>query len=76
MCSISLRQPSNLVDLLFNFKAFQVVELRLMALEGAVNIVLSTTLWLILALKIIVTIKRSVIEQTLYMFLPLALAEI
>lgn len=51
LCCILLRQPSNLVDLLLDLKAFQVVKLRLVALEGAVNIVLSSTLWLILTLK-------------------------
>lgn len=51
MCCIFLGQPSNLVNLLLNFKAFKVVKLRLMTLEGAVNIVLSSTLWLVLALK-------------------------
>lgn len=51
MCCILLRQPSNLVDLLLNLKTFQVVKLRLVALEGAVNIVLSSALWLILTLN-------------------------
>lgn len=51
MCCILLRQPSNLVDLLLNLEAFQVVKLRLVALEGAVNVVLSTALRLILALN-------------------------
>lgn len=51
MCCILLRQPSNLVDLLLNLKTFQVVKLRLVALEGAVNIVLSSALKLILTLN-------------------------
>lgn len=51
MCCVFLGQPSNLVNLLLDFKAFKVVKLRLVTLEGAVNIVLSTTLWLVLALK-------------------------
>lgn len=51
LCCILLRQPSNLVDLLLDLKAFQVVKLRLMTLEGAVNIVLSSTLWLIFCLN-------------------------
>ncbi len=51
LCCVLLRQPSNLVDLLFDLKAFQVIKLRLVALEGAVNIVLSSTLRLILTLN-------------------------
>lgn len=51
MSSILLGQPSDLVDLLLNFKALQVVKLRFMALKSAVNIVFSTALRLILTLK-------------------------
>lgn len=47
---VLLRQPSDLVDLLLNLKALQVVKLRLMALEGAVDVVLAPTLWLTLTL--------------------------
>lgn len=57
MCCILLRQPSNLVDLLLNLKTFQVVKLRLVALEGAVNIVLSS------ALKLILTLNTKQIKQ-------------
>lgn len=57
MCCILLRQPSNLVDLLLNLKTFQVVKLRLVALEGAVNIVLSA------ALKLILTLNTKQIKQ-------------
>lgn len=35
-------EPSDLVDLLLNLQTLQVVELRLMALERAVHIVLSS----------------------------------
>lgn len=49
--SILLRQPADLVDLFLNFQAFQVVKLRLMALKGAVNVVLSPSVWLVLTLK-------------------------
>ena len=48
---VLLRQPSDLVDLLLDLKAFQVVKLGLVALEGAVNIVLSSALWLTLTLN-------------------------
>lgn len=48
--SVLLRQPSDLIDLLLNLQAFKVVEFGLMALEGAVHIVLSLGKWLRLAL--------------------------
>lgn len=51
MCCIFLRQPSDLVDLLLNLKAFQVVKLWFMTLERAVNIVFSSALWQILTLR-------------------------
>lgn len=51
LCCIPLRQPSNFVNLLFNLKALQVVKLRLMALEGAVHIILPSRLWPILILN-------------------------
>lgn len=51
MGSILLRQPSDLIDLLLNFQTLKVVELRLMALESAVDIVLSLGEWLKLALQ-------------------------
>lgn len=51
LCCIFLRQPSNLVDLLLDLKTFQVVKLRFVALESAVNVVLSSALWLILTLN-------------------------
>lgn len=47
---ILLREPFDLVDLLLNLQTLQVVKLRLVALEGAVNIVLPSTLGLALAL--------------------------
>lgn len=40
MCSILLRQPSDLVDLFFNLQTLQVVKVWFMALESAVDIVL------------------------------------
>ena len=49
--SILLRQPADLVDLFLDFQAFQVVKLRLMALKGAVNIVLPPPVWLIFTLQ-------------------------
>lgn len=51
LCGILLRKPSNLVDLFLNLKAFQVIKLWLVALEGAVNVVLASTLWLTLTLN-------------------------
>lgn len=59
LCCVLLRQPSDLVDLLFDLKAFQVVELRLMALEGAVNIVFSS------ALRLILTLNKDISERSL-----------
>lgn len=41
VCSVLLRQPSDLIDLLLDLQTLKVVELGLMALEGAVDIVLS-----------------------------------
>lgn len=40
MCRVLLGQPSDLVDLLFNLQTLQVVKVRLVALECAVDIVL------------------------------------
>lgn len=47
---VLLRKPSDFVDLLLNLQTLQVVELRFVALECAVNIVLSPALRLALAL--------------------------
>lgn len=41
LCSVLLRQPSDLIDLLLNLQTLKVVEFGLMALKGAVDIVLS-----------------------------------
>lgn len=41
LSSILLRQPSDLIDLLLDLQTLKVVKLRLMALKGAVDIVLS-----------------------------------
>ena len=38
---VLLGQPADLVDLLLDLQALQVVELRLVALEGAVHVVLA-----------------------------------
>lgn len=48
---ILLWQPTDFVDLLLNFQAFQVVKLGLVALKGAVNIVLPPTVRLVLTLQ-------------------------
>lgn len=41
MCCVLLRQPSDLIDLLLDLQTLKVVEFGLMALKGAVDIVLS-----------------------------------
>ena len=61
MGGILLRQPPDLVDLLLDFQTLKVVELGLMALEGAVDIVLSLREWLSLALW--KEIKRESVEM-------------
>lgn len=48
---VLLGQPSDLIDLLLNLQALQVIELWLVALEGAVDIVLSPAVGLVLALQ-------------------------
>lgn len=48
---VALRQPPDFVDLLFDLQALQVVELGLVALEGAVHVVLRSTPGPILALN-------------------------
>lgn len=48
---VLLGQPSDLIDLLLDLQALQVIELRLVALEGAVDIVLSPAVGLVLALQ-------------------------
>lgn len=50
VCGILLRQPSDLIDLLLDLQTLKVVELGLMALKCAVDIVLSLGEWLGLAL--------------------------
>lgn len=50
VCGILLRQPSDLIDLLLDLQTLKVVKLRLMALEGAVDVILSLGEWLSLAL--------------------------
>lgn len=50
LSGVLLWEPTNLVDLLFYFQTLQVVELWLVALESAVNIVLATELRRILVL--------------------------
>lgn len=47
---VLLRKPFDLVDLLLDLQALQVVKLRLVALECAVNIVLPSALGLALTL--------------------------
>lgn len=51
VCGVLLRQPSDLIDLLLDLQTLKVVKLGLMALEGAVDIVLSLREWLSLALQ-------------------------
>lgn len=48
---ILLREPSYLIDLLLYLQTLQVIELRLVALEGAVDIVLSPAMGLVFALQ-------------------------
>lgn len=50
VCGVLLRQPSDLIDLLLDLQTLKVVELGLMALKCAVDIVLSLGEWLGLAL--------------------------
>lgn len=50
VCGVLLRQPSDLIDLLLDLQTLKVVELGLMALKGAVDIILSLREWLSLAL--------------------------
>ena len=50
VCGVLLRQPSDLIDLLLDLQTLKVVELGLMALKGAVDIILSLGEWLSLAL--------------------------
>lgn len=50
MCGVLLRQPSDLIDLLLDLQTLKVVEFGLVALKGAVDIVLSLGEWLGLAL--------------------------
>lgn len=50
MCSVLLRQPSDLIDLLLDLQTLKVVKLGLMALESAVDIVFTLGEWLRFAL--------------------------
>ena len=58
---VLLRKPSDLVDLLLDLKALQVVKLWLVALEGAVHVVLPPSLGLALAL-----LRGDATDQTMY----------
>lgn len=51
MGGVLLREPFDLVDFLLYLQAFQVVKLRLMALEGAVHIVLTLAVRCVLTLQ-------------------------
>lgn len=51
LCGVFLWQPADLVDLLLDLQTLQVVELGLVALKSAVNIVLPSSVWLVLTLK-------------------------
>lgn len=73
VCRVLLGQPSDLIDLLLNLQTLKVVELGLMALKSAVDIVLSLGEWFDLALwtekeemekKVCANISRK-IEQLL-----------
>lgn len=48
---VALRQPADFVDLLLDLQALQVVELGLVALEGAVHVVLRSPPGPVLALN-------------------------
>lgn len=48
---VLLREPFDLVDFLLYLQAFQVVKLRLVALEGAVHIVLTLAVRCVLTLQ-------------------------
>lgn len=51
MCGVLLREPFDLVDLLLDLQALQVVELGLVALEGAVHVVLTLAVRRVLTLQ-------------------------
>ena len=65
VCSVLLGQPSDLVDLLLDLQALQVVELWLVALEGAVHVVLPPPLGLALALH-----RGGATVQRVWVLLP------
>lgn len=48
LCGVFLGQPADLVDLLLDLQTLQVVELGLVALERAVNVVIAAALRLVL----------------------------
>lgn len=48
---VLLRQPADLIDLLLDLQAFQVIKLGLVALKGAVNIVFASPMRLVLTLQ-------------------------
>lgn len=64
VCGVLLRQPSNLIDLLLDLQTLKVVELGLMALKGAVDIVLSLGEWLSLALRKEKEVRENVGRQS------------
>lgn len=51
VCGVLLREPFDLVDLLLDLQALQVVELGLVALEGAVHVVLALAVRRVLTLQ-------------------------
>lgn len=59
MCCILLRQPSDLVDLLFYLQTLQVVKVRLVALEGAVDVVLSRVPHLACLFKLTLRLRKN-----------------
>lgn len=50
VCSIFLRKPADLVDLFLDFQTLQIVELRLVTLERAVDVILGAALRQVLIL--------------------------
>lgn len=63
MCGVLLRQPADLIDLFLNLQTLKVVKLWLMALEGAVHVILS--LGKRFSLTLLHTNKKRKIKQSL-----------
>lgn len=65
MGGILLREPLDLVDFLLYLQTLEIVELWLVALESAVDVILALAVWRIFALQGNQTLSSGMVEREL-----------